>query len=43
LSNRVNPGVSTKLLDLNIRSRIQDAIYEAIGNQAIASKSDKVE
>jgi CubicO group peptidase (beta-lactamase class C family) len=43
LSNRVNPGVSTKLLDLNIRSRIQDVIYEAIGNQAIASKSDKVE
>lgn len=43
LSNRVNPGVSTKLLDLNIRSRIQDAIYEAIDSQAIASKSDKVE
>lgn len=30
LSNRVNPGVSSKLLDLNIRSRIQDVIYEAI-------------
>ena len=30
LSNRVHPQVSTKLLDLNIRSRIQDAIYEAI-------------
>lgn len=43
LSNRVNPGVSTKLLDLNIRSRIQDAIYEAIDNQSIVSKSDKVE
>ncbi len=32
LSNRVNPGVSSKLIDLNIRSRIQDVIYEAIGN-----------
>lgn len=32
LSNRVNPGVSTKLLELNIRGRIQDVIYEAIGN-----------
>jgi CubicO group peptidase (beta-lactamase class C family) len=30
LSNRVNPGVSTKLLELNIRGRIQDVIYEAI-------------
>lgn len=30
LSNRVHPQVSTKLLDLNIRSRIQDAIYESI-------------
>lgn len=30
LSNRVHPQVSTKLLDLNIRSRIQDAIYEAL-------------
>jgi len=30
LSNRVHPAVTTKLLDLNIRSRIQDAIYEAI-------------
>lgn len=30
LSNRVNPGVSTKLIDLNIRGRIQDVIYEAI-------------
>lgn len=30
LSNRVNPGVSSKLLSLNIRSRIQDVIYEAI-------------
>lgn len=28
LSNRVHPQVSTKLLDLNIRSRIQDVIYE---------------
>lgn len=27
LSNRVHPEVSTKLLDLNIRSRIQDIIY----------------
>ena len=32
LSNRVNPGVSTKLIDLNIRGRIQDVIYEAIAN-----------
>jgi len=31
LSNRVNPGVSTKLIELNIRGRIQDVIYEAIG------------
>lgn len=30
LSNRVHPQVSNKLLDLNIRSRIQDAIYESI-------------
>ncbi|KKO92384.1 beta-N-acetylglucosaminidase [Sphingobacterium sp. Ag1] len=30
LSNRVHPQVNTKLLDLNIRSRIQDAIYETI-------------
>lgn len=30
LSNRVNPTVSTKLSDLNIRGRIQDVIYEAI-------------
>lgn len=30
LSNRVHPQVTTKLLDLNIRSRIQDAIYETI-------------
>ena len=30
LSNRVHPQVSTKLYDLNIRSRIQDAIYESI-------------
>lgn len=30
LSNRVHPQVSSKLLDLNIRSRIQDAIYETI-------------
>lgn len=30
LSNRVHPGVSTKLIDLNIRGRIQDVIYEAI-------------
>ena len=32
LSNRVNPGVTSKLIDLNIRGRIQDVIYEAIGN-----------
>lgn len=30
LSNRVHPQVSAKLLNLNIRSRIQDAIYETI-------------
>lgn len=30
LSNRVHPQVSNTLLDLNIRSRIQDAIYESI-------------
>lgn len=32
LSNRVHPQVSTKLLDLNIRSRIQDVMYETINN-----------
>ncbi len=30
LSNRVHPTRSTKLYDLNIRSRIQDAVYQAI-------------
>lgn len=30
LSNRVHPQVSSKLLDLNVRSRILDAIYETI-------------
>ncbi|MBE8713071.1 serine hydrolase domain-containing protein [Sphingobacterium hungaricum] len=30
LSNRVHPQVSTKLYELNVRSRIQDAIYETI-------------
>ena len=30
LSNRVNPDVSPKLLSANIRTRIQDTIYEAI-------------
>lgn len=30
LSNRVNPEVSSRLADLNIRGRIQDVIYEAI-------------
>ncbi len=30
LSNRVNPTVSDKLSDLNIRPRIQDVIYKAI-------------
>ena len=30
LSNRVNPNVGSKLSSLNIRPRIQDAIYEAI-------------
>lgn len=30
LSNRVHPKVSNRLLDLNIRSRILDAVYEEI-------------
>lgn len=30
LSNRVNPKISDKLTQLNIRGRIQDAIYETI-------------
>jgi CubicO group peptidase (beta-lactamase class C family) len=30
LSNRVNPQVSGKLLELNVRSRVMDVIYEAI-------------
>ncbi|WP_437919309.1 serine hydrolase domain-containing protein [Sphingobacterium sp. LRF_L2] len=30
LSNRVHPQVTTRLLDMNIRGRIQDAIYETI-------------
>lgn len=30
LSNRVHPVVSTKLYELNVRSRIQDTLYEAI-------------
>lgn len=30
LSNRVHPSVSSKLLSLNIRPRIQDVVYEAI-------------
>lgn len=34
LSNRVHPAVSTKIYDLNTRSRIQDAIYEAIHTAA---------
>lgn len=34
LSNRVHPQVSTKLLNLNIRSRIQDVIYETINESA---------
>ncbi len=32
LSNRVHPQVSTKIYDLNVRSRIQDIIYETIFN-----------
>lgn len=31
LSNRVHPTRSGKLIDMNIRSRIQDVIYETIG------------
>ena len=42
LSNRVHPKVSTKLSDLNIRSRIMDAIYEGIndgkGSELLISK-----
>ena len=30
LSNRVNPKVTDKLSSLNIRPRIQDAVYQAI-------------
>ncbi len=30
LSNRVHPAVSTKLYELNVRTRIQDTLYEAI-------------
>lgn len=30
LSNRVHPAVSNKLTNLNIRSRIQDAVYESL-------------
>ena len=30
LSNRVHPEVTTKLYELNVRSRIQDIIYEAV-------------
>jgi len=33
LSNRVHPQVSTKLYELNIRSRIQDVIYQTIQNK----------
>lgn len=33
LSNRVHPVVSTKLYELNVRSRIQDTLYEAIRNK----------
>lgn len=32
LSNRVHPQVSDKIYDLNVRSRIQDVIYETIAN-----------
>ncbi len=32
LSNRVHPQVSPKLSELNIRSRIQDVIYQTINN-----------
>jgi CubicO group peptidase (beta-lactamase class C family) len=31
LSNRVNPNVGSKLSSLNIRPRIQDVVYQAIG------------
>jgi CubicO group peptidase (beta-lactamase class C family) len=31
LSNRVNPSVGSKLSSLNIRPRIQDVVYQAIG------------
>ncbi|WP_066829575.1 serine hydrolase domain-containing protein [Rufibacter ruber] len=39
LSNRVHPKVSNKLLSLNIRPRIQDAIYKAIEKGATAGKN----
>ena len=40
LSNRVHPFVSEKLGQLNIRSRIQDVVYEAVqkGNQKSKTK-----
>ena len=40
LSNRVHPSVSEKLGQLNIRSRIQDVVYEAVqkGNQKSKTK-----
>ncbi len=34
LSNRVNPKVSDKLLQMKIRGRIQDVVYKAIANAA---------
>jgi hypothetical protein len=31
LSNRIHPSANQKLLSLNIRPRILDAVYEALG------------
>src|SRR5690606_29209776 len=39
LSNRVRPVVSTKLYELNVRSRIQDTLYEAIRNKYVRYES----
>ncbi|MEO8795696.1 MAG: serine hydrolase [Daejeonella sp.] len=38
LSNRVNPEVSDQLSKLNIRSRIQDVVYQSILNSSLTGK-----
>jgi CubicO group peptidase (beta-lactamase class C family) len=40
LSNRVHPEVNTKLLTSNIRSRIQDVIYESIFDYCKTQKNE---